>query len=598
MRACTSLDAKMSSKLSLGDKFAARSPQKALLRAHELATQGEHERAFRLYAVAAKAGLTEGERELGLYYLRGDASGFRSAAEAARWLTPAAEKGDVKAQSTLGGLYANGFQAEASTNLFTEAKTDKADLKIALKWALLAAEANDADAQALAGYLYATGPQEIQNIELAKHWYGLAAQAGKAQGHLGLGTLSLLEATTDELTFSAVAHIRAAADADLATGHYYLGLIYERAIGVHADLGLAAHHYEIAAQKGVRSAQFQYGFMLFNGVGVAQNKVEGETWLRRAALAGEGEAAALVGEIYARGDDGLPPNYAEAALWFRVAAETGHRSSARALGLLYLTGAGAGAIPRDADEAAKWLRVAAEKGDSLAQSDLATLLLKRQTNPRLTEPAPVHEWFEKAAETGDAISAYNFAVCLSEGIGVERDDARAAHWFRRAADNVVNAQHRYGRMLAEGRGIPQNFEEARHWLQQAASKNMLEALLDLAALQIQGLGGPRDDAAACELFERAAAQGSPDAMFALGALYGGGHEIQTDRTRSLSWYRQAAERKHPRAALMLGKYLRTGIATEPNLEDARTWFSVAAAAGLAEADTELATLPPPFEAAE
>lgn len=588
----------MSFKLSLTDKLAARNPQKALLRAKELAAKAEHERAFKLYAIAAEAGMPEAERELGLYYLRGDGTGFRSPTEAARWLSMAAEKGDVKAQSTLGGLYANGFQSDAATDLFSEAKADKVDIEAALKWTLLAAEANDPDAQALAGYLYATGPQEIQDIALSKYWYNLAAQAGKPQGHLGLGTLTLLEATTDELTFSAVAHIRAAAEADLATGHFYLGLVYERAIGVHADLGLAAHHYEIAAQKGVRNAQFRYGIMLFNGLGVTPNKVEGETWLRRAALAGEGDAAALVGEIYARGDDNLPPNYAEAALWFRIAAEAGHSNSARALGLLYLTGAGAGAIPRDADEAAKWLRIAAEKGDSVAQSDLATLLLKRQINSRITEPAPVHEWFEKAAESGDAIGAYNFAVCLAEGIGLERDEARAAQWFRRAAENVVNAQYRYGRMLVEGRGIEQNFEEARIWLHKAASKNMLEALLDLAALNLQGLGGARDDASASELFERAAAQGNPDAMFALGALYGGGHEIAVDRARSLFWYRQAAERKHPRATLMLGKYLRAGIATEPNIEEARLCFSIAAAAGLKEADNELATLPPSLGAAE
>ncbi len=175
----------MNSNLSLSDRLAARNPQKAILRARELASQGEHGRAFKLYSIAANAGLAEAERELGLYYLRGDATGFRSVAEAARWLMPAAEKGDAKAQSALGSLYANGFQAEAANDLFTEAKTDKADLKTALKWTLLAAEANDADAQALAGFLYATGPQEIQNIELAKYWYGLAAQAGKPQGSSG-----------------------------------------------------------------------------------------------------------------------------------------------------------------------------------------------------------------------------------------------------------------------------------------------------------------------------------------------------------------------------------------------------------------------------
>ncbi len=587
----------MSSKLSIADRLAARSPAKALARAQDLKAQEEYGRAFKLFAVAAEAGLVEAERELGLFYLQGE-TGFRSAADAARWLGRAAEKGDVRAQSALGGLIASGFQAETPGDLFSEIRAANADLETALKWTLRAAEAGDADAQALAGFLYATGPKTIQDIEKAKHWYGLAAATGKPQGHLGLGTLLLLEATTDELTFAAVDQIRAAAEADLGTGHYYLGLIYERAIGVYADPVRAAEHYGKAAEKGVRGAQFRYGLMLYQGAGVERNIVEGETWLRRAALAGEAEAAACVGQIYAQGADGLPPNYAEAALWFRVAAEFGHAPSARALGVLYLTGAGSGAIPRDPDEAAKWFKFAAEKGDATARADLATLLVSRQTNPRFTEPVPVHEWFEAAAESGDAIGAYNYAVCLAEGVGIPRDDARAAYWFKRASTHVVNAQYRYGRLLAEGRGVAQDFAEARLWLQQAADKNLPEALLDLAALHMQGLGGPKDDAAAAALFERAAAQGYVEAMFALGALYGGGHGVETDRARSLAWYREAAARNHPRAALMLGKYLCAGIATPPDPEEARKWLSLAAKAGVEEAGAVLATLPPASAAAE
>jgi len=63
---------------------------------------------------------------------------------------------------------------------------------------------------------------------------------------------------------------------------------------------------------------------------------------RDAALAGDPEAAALVGDLYAKGGN-LPPNYAEAAMWFRRASEAGHKGAARALGMLYLTGAG---VPR------------------------------------------------------------------------------------------------------------------------------------------------------------------------------------------------------------------------------------------------------------
>ena len=58
------------------------------------------------------------------------------------------------------------------------------------------------------------------------------------------------------------------------------------------------------------------------GRDVAQDLGHGESWLRRAAHAGDAEAAALVGDLYVR--RWLPPNYAEAADWYRRAAEAGH----------------------------------------------------------------------------------------------------------------------------------------------------------------------------------------------------------------------------------------------------------------------------------
>ena len=100
----------MSVQASISDKLAARNPQKALAKALTLQEQKEHERAFKLFSVAAQAGLTDAERELGLYYLSGDGHGLRDPAEGVRWLTRAGEKGDVEAQRTLAGLYMAGFR--------------------------------------------------------------------------------------------------------------------------------------------------------------------------------------------------------------------------------------------------------------------------------------------------------------------------------------------------------------------------------------------------------------------------------------------------------------------------------------------------------
>src|SRR5271165_3767857 len=103
----------MSLKKSISDKLAARNPEKALARARELKTAGDIARAFKLYTVAAEAGITEAERELGTYYHKG-LGGHASAADAVRWFTHAAEKGDTESQACLAAIYLSGHRPETA----------------------------------------------------------------------------------------------------------------------------------------------------------------------------------------------------------------------------------------------------------------------------------------------------------------------------------------------------------------------------------------------------------------------------------------------------------------------------------------------------
>jgi TPR repeat protein len=104
--------------------------------------------------------------------------------------------------------------------------------------------------------------------------------------------------------------------------HFDARAIWMGRSGVAADPVKAAEYYRQGARKGNRSAQARWGLAPMEGRGVAVNTTEGESWLRRATLAGDPEAAALVGDLYA---GKLPPNYAKAAMWFRRATEAGIR---------------------------------------------------------------------------------------------------------------------------------------------------------------------------------------------------------------------------------------------------------------------------------
>ena len=87
-----------------------RSPDAALKRAQGLSERGEADRAFALFARAARAGLPEAELRVGRLYLEG--SGVpRSQTEGMRWLERAASHGLVEAQSLLATLYMHGFGA-------------------------------------------------------------------------------------------------------------------------------------------------------------------------------------------------------------------------------------------------------------------------------------------------------------------------------------------------------------------------------------------------------------------------------------------------------------------------------------------------------
>ena len=268
----------------------------------------------------------------------------------------------------------------------------------------------------------------------------------------------------------------------------------------------------------------------------------------------------------------------------------GTKRAARALGMLYLTGAG---VARDPDEAAAWFKRAAEAGDPCAQADLATLLQAGAVAALAHEPPPVHEWFERAAEQGDLIGAFNYAVCLAEGVGVPRNDERAAFWLKRAAEGVVNAQYWYGRMLAEGRGVAKDDAEAAAWFARAAEAGMAEAQVALAELYVNGRGVPRDHQLAKSWFLRAIPAGHAGAMFALGALHGGGHDHRNRSRGGATLVRPARRGGHPIAALMLARYAVRGLGGPKMSRPPAAGMRMRRRLASLEAADELATLAPP-----
>ncbi|PBB39956.1 hypothetical protein CK222_30835 [Mesorhizobium sp. WSM3866] len=562
------------------------SPSVALRRAIQLVENGKPTEAFPLFATAARAGIGQAEYRVARCYLEG--SGVPpSRAEGTRWLRRAADHGSADAQALLAALYVTGMAtAEAdkgseSERLFFEDTTSEPDFASALDLATKAAEAGSATGQALLGYILTSGPEPMRDADAACKWYERSAAAGCAEGSLGFA-LALARRGLSADRSRIADEVRRAADAGLPTAIYLLAILTEHGRGVAGDIAGAARLYQSAAEKGLPAAQFRLGLALVDGSLGDQDPVTGEAWIRRAALAGNFEAANLLGD---RNVKSRPPDFSEAAIWYRRAAEGGHQAAARALASLYLTGNG---VARDEQEGAHWLRTAASSGNRAAQVDLANLVLQGAGEP--DDITSVAGWFEAAALSGDLIAAFNLGLCFAKGVGVHQDETRAAQWLRRAAEGVAEAQYMYARILRDGRGVAADAQQARAWFAQAAEGGMLDAQVALAEMLLNGSGGKRSPEAAIQLFRRAAADGHAGAMFALGALQSSGEGLPVDHVAAQKWFAAAAERGHGQAQLMLGRYFSKGLAGEHYPAVGRLWLERAAAQGLEEAADELSEL--------
>jgi uncharacterized protein len=201
-----------------------------------------------------------------------------------------------------------------------------------------------------------------------------------------------------------------------------------------------------------RSAQVRFGIALLNGRGVRQDAQSGETWLRRAGLAGDPVAAAMVGDLYSN-QGSVPPNFCEAAQWFQRAAGAGH------------AGADLGPTP---------------------------------CRPCIGCALPIAD---------DLVAAYELGICLAHGIGAARNDAEALLWFHRAIEVMPADRFCYARMLAAGRGITQDLPGARTCYLRAAAEGNGDAAVAAGEMLVNGRGGPPDRPAAMRLFAGAPAQG-------------------------------------------------------------------------------------------
>jgi len=287
-------------------------------------------------------------------------------------------------------------------------------------------------------------------------------------------------------------------------------------------------------------------------------------------------------------------NVPRAMQFLQQAAEKGSSEAMHYLGLLYEEGRG---VPKDGATAAQWFKRAADKGYAKSMNHYGNWLRKDR-------PAEALEWHLKAAAAGDVFAMENAGGAYYEGIGTEKDLAKAAEWYGKAAEQggSTNAKLLYGYMLSHGQGVAQDLTKAFAMYLAAARAGESAAMFNIGAYYKNGKGVTANPSAARFWYLRAAMNGDADGEreFAKlvdvasestegAALLGESERLrmaaktnaehEASKVKGFPLVVQAAELGHLPAIATLVSAYQYGDGTEKDLVKARDWALIAAEMG-------------------
>ena len=234
--------------------------------------------------------------------------------------------------------------------------------------------------------------------------------------------------------------------------------------------------------------------------------------LQAKAGAGDAEAQLALAQAYEDGN-GLAQSDEKAVNWYRKAEEQGSADAQNSLGVMYRLGRGA---ERNKEEAVKWYQRAAHKKNAKAMFNLATAYYNGDGVP--IDDVYAYAWFllaqEGGSKSGDEavrrmeaeLRPYQITDALTKigemyekGEELSRDDAEAAKWYRKAADQgSMEAAMRVASRLILGQGVTQNYAEARRLCEEAAKRKFSPGAFCLGLLYQGGLGVAKDPAEAAK----------------------------------------------------------------------------------------------------
>lgn len=436
-----------------------------------------------------------------------------------------ANKGDEIAQNTVGVWY------------YTGKDSLRQDYKKALQYWALSAKQDNVDAISNMAMCYQLGRGTKKDSTMAVDLYMSALKKGsktiipqhetivKNTGSL-FSSLLLKECYKDGIGTKKdiqkyVYYMEQAANKQDVTSQYELALYYLN----NQQADKAVTWFKKAAKQGEVGATYYYGYLMFNGQGMVQDKRGGIKLLQSAADKDFTMAYYQLGRIYYEGD-GTDQDYKKAVDYLRKAAERNNYNAKWLLGLCYLNGNG---VKQDYYFATQLIADAApshqkELKQLLADDKEGTFTqylygLKKYYVEKDYDAAI--SYFKKVDKAKNVAGKTMLAACYGNKDYAKRNVKKAVKTLKKASDNCPTAAYYLSSMLETGTGADADEKQALSLLENAANNGVAYAQCKLGDKYMEGKGVIKDLSKAAMLYLQAEAQGhlTPESAKNLAECY-------------------------------------------------------------------------------
>lgn len=251
----------------------------------------------------------------------------------------------------------------------------------------------------------------------------------------------------------------------------------------------------------------------------------------------------------------------------------------------------------NAPKAAEFFQRAAEKNLPEAEARLA-YWAKDGSGGLVKDSVKAEQWAQRALAHGltnkakdSADAQVELALLYVYGLGVTRDDTKAAELVKKAADRGhPRGQTALGLLYENGQGVPNNPGAAADLFQKGANQGYADAQNQLAILYSSGQGVPKDLGKAAHFYKKAADQGNASAQNHLGWLYQSGQGVTKDLGKAAELYQKGADQGDSSAQDNLGWLRQYGYGVPKDLGKAAELYQKAANQGNSVAQNNLGWL--------